>query len=629
MKKLYILICCVTAITFSCSESFLEEELVSNVTGDYFNTPQGLDELLNGSYNGLRWRYTYEHGFCLTNYGVDEMTVGNGTDMIEYNDYNSNLMADESNKLNDEFWGVTSAWREIWYAIRSCNIGLDKIKTVTGEPFHTEELRLYAEAQFRFIRAFLYFDLVQQWGDIPLVTENFTDIQTEFPKSNEAEVFQQIIADLRAAIPNLEEVAPEVGRITKDAANHYLAKVYLTRASKVYRDWNTNYESDLDSAIYFSEEVINGPTYSLESNYASIFEFTGPNGPSESSPEIILSAQFTDNAIANERGNRMHLYVLTWYQDIPGLTREIPHGRPWRRLCPTDYAFDVFDRENDSRFYKSFGFSFAANDPSTLPDDGAGGNLFEIGDTAVVFVVNSEDEPIDRDEIDSWPYSAYVRYVRETDGSVVKEMPDDIKNHYAWIMKYHDPSRPDVNQQEGYRDGVLARVAETYLIAAEAYGLKGNYTQAMEYINVLRERAAYKDGEARHPLYYKIENNDHSNPSTLDDMLIANASELTSIPSDPVLASYFPPGASSAEDIFICHILNERSREMICELHRWCDLKRTGTLIERATLYNGSAMPIEGKHELRPFPQTFIDGLQVNGVPMSNAEKVAYQNPGY
>jgi len=75
--------------------------------------------------------------------------------------------------------------------------------------------------------------------------------------------------------------------------------------------------------------------------------------------------------------------------------------------------------------------------------------------------------------------------------------------------------------------------------------------------------------------------------------------------------------------------LNERTRELFCELVRWQDLARTGTLIERATLYNGTAKPVAGKHELRPIPQSFIDGLQSDGKPLTTAQKVAYQNPGY
>jgi len=88
-----------------------------------------------------------------------------------------------------------------------------------------------------------------------------------------------------------------------------------------------------------------------------LFQYTIPDGPNEQSKEIILAAQFTNNLVAIERGNRMHLYVGTWYEDMPGLDRDIANDRPWRRLTPTNFTYDVFDRENDSRFYN----------PSNLP----------------------------------------------------------------------------------------------------------------------------------------------------------------------------------------------------------------------------------------------------------------------
>jgi len=71
----------------------------------------------------------------------------------------------------------------------------------------------------------------------------------------------------------------------------------------------------------------------------------------------------------------------------------------------------------------------------------------------------------------------------------------------------------------------------------------------MEYINVLRTRAAYKAGEARQPLYYLVENGDLSNPATENNLLIKSAGELTSIPADTVQAKYFPPSADTPEEI--------------------------------------------------------------------------------
>ena len=90
-------------------------------------------------------------------------------------------------------------------------------------------------------------------------------------------------------------------------------------------------------------------------------------------------------------------------------------------------------------------------------------------------------------------------------------------------------------------------------------------------------------------------------------------------------------GASGDYDRMLNFIMNERTRELLGEWNRWDELARTCLLVKRAKAFNPEAAPnVQDRHMYRPIPQKFIDALQnEDGSNLSDAEKKAWQNPGY
>jgi hypothetical protein len=209
------------------------------------------------------------------------------------------------------------------------------------------------------------------------------------------------------------------------------------------------------------------------------------------------------------------------------------------------------------------------------------------------------------------------------------------------------------NDVRGLRDMTLARSAETYLIAAEAKirlakSGTGSYSDALPYINIVRARAQFAGGESRSVYYdggaapssapqpippsFFPENSYYESNNIPVTTAASSSLAITNIAALPAGDEYIITtlGYSSTYDRMLCLLLNERARELAGEYLRWQDLSRTKTLVARAKAFNPDAAPnIQDRHLLRPIPQTFLDGIQANGVPLTPAEKQATQNPGY
>jgi hypothetical protein len=635
----------------SCKKSFLDENLITARNTEDFKTPEGLDGLVTGMYQSLRFHFNYTWAYTTTNYGVDEFTVGGDRTEQMWNSYDANL-----NSLTTD---VAAVWDNMYGNINSANIVIENVPQYYGTGA-SKDTRL---GEGYFMRAFDYFKLVRQYGGVPLKLTQSTTVQYEFTRNSAKEVYDQVIADFTQAYNLLPATPGETGRITKWAAAHFLAKAYLFRASELNNEWNgATKESDLQNAIKYADVVINGGYHTLATDFRDLWNFTTIDGPNETNREIILSAQFSGNTATQGRyGNQVHLYYPSVYQNLPGMQRDIPSDREFQRLRSTDYALDVFDRVNDSRFWKSFKTRYLSNKPSSAPVWTAanapspalvGKAKFAGGEESILYIVNNAgDTRYTSANIGLRAPSMFVRYFAGQSENMLGNHGNYGVSQFVALSKFMDGSRNAVASQFGQRDGVLARLAETYLIAAEAYGRLGQYALAIPYINKVRDRAAYKANEDRSlyvdggvayknntaantaqfvsysdkNTYFESNNIPVTTTSTLSSMHLNSENDIFNSSKE----FYTKVGAGSQADKFIAFILNERSRELMGELMRWEDLARTKTLVARATAFNDEAKPDANKHYLRPVPQSFLDAIRKSNSPLTSTEKTAMQNPGW
>ncbi|TBO36332.1 RagB/SusD family nutrient uptake outer membrane protein [Pedobacter kyonggii] len=634
----------------SCKKSFLDEEVINSRNTSDFQKTEGLDGLVIGMYQSLKFHFNYTWAYTSTNYGVDEFTVGGDRTEQMWNSYDGSL-----NSFNSD---VQAVFDNMYTNINSANIVIKNVPVYyTGANKNTRLGEGY------FMRAFDYFKLVKQFGGVPLQLESLEIIKEEFTRNSAKEVYEQVIQDFIQAYNLLPATPGETGRLTKWAAAHFLAKAYLFRASEMNNDWNGDTKTaDLQNAVKYADLVIGSGQHTLATNFSDLWNFTAVDGPNESNKEIILAAQFSNNTATQGRyGNQVHLYYPSVYQNLPGMQRDIPGDREFQRMRSTDYAMDVFDRVNDSRFWKSFKTRYLCNNPAgapkwtaaTAPTPALVNQVkFTGGQESILYIVNdANDTRYTSTNITLRAPSIYVRYFSGQAQSYLNAHGNYGVSQYPALSKFMDGSRNLIASQFGQRDGILARLAETYLIAAEAYGRLGQYAQAIPYLNSVRDRAAYKEGEDRSAYvdggvsyktnpavnssgfvsysdkntYFESNNIPVTTTNTLTAMHLNSEADIFNSNKD----FYDKVGASSNADKFKAFILDERSRELMGELMRWEDLARTKTLVARTAAFNLEAKPAENKHYLRPIPQNFLDVLKIGGEALTPAQKQAIQNPGW
>lgn len=251
----FLAISCFCIVAAGCKKSFLERTPISNANAvNYYKTKADFDVAMNSAFATLYTVYDPENAVSYTELMGDNATLysvaGNQADKWAFRDYT----IEASNTMVYQFW------QDGYKAIFNVNTVLDKIQTAGLDETFTNRVK----AEMMFLRGMYYYNLVQLFGDLPLVTKVLTAEESYgVLRSPKADVYALIVNDLSFAAANLplSDKVTQVGRASKGAAQTLLGKVYLSLGNK-------------PKAAEQLMEVYKSGQYSLLGQYASLF---GPN----------------------------------------------------------------------------------------------------------------------------------------------------------------------------------------------------------------------------------------------------------------------------------------------------------------------------------------------------------------
>ena len=640
MKKIAIIalgIASVTLLASSCNK-ILEEQPRTKYTPDYFTTPQGVEGGVTALYAQLRNLYGNAYYYNSLTTGTDEATWGQSADG-NFHDADH----DGSGTLNANTSRSDVLWSQAFTNINTANGIIENAEAM--------DLDKAMIAETRFMRAFNYFQLVQTFGGVPLdlgagelkfnTTTNRTSTRNTVP-----EVYSKVIfPDFKTALADLPVKPRLTGTVTQNVARLFLAKAYLTYAwwlenpndIPTYPECSRTDPDGHDAKWYFQqaydlalEGIANPGPYGLMDYFYQISD-----GAHDRNTEIMLYADHTEDS---EKYNGASLtygsgggadnfagWMIRWnYPNMAATddqgkginpvqrTDQQYCGRPWTRMAPTQEALATFiDRDMDSRYDGTFTYVFRTN--------------FERSGSSAKYVVGPNGAQIGKNE-------AFLVFLDEEDPDVAYSYNANVAmlgqsaNYNFYVINPSGVSRltyPTLWKLGPYRTNTsgngqpnaahtrpfnIAKFSEFYFIAAEA-AIKGATTTAgntaRDLINVLRARAGVWTYDVNWDMPYEVD--------LSAEMVAATPATIT-----------------------IDYLLDERMREYYGDGFRWFDLVRTQTWAERAASYTicGTdaadhtpatvTRDIQKYHYLCPIPQGQLDNMR-----MDDAEKAAYQNPGY
>ena len=250
MKNIYTI--AVAALTLSaCSSDNLDLYPEAQLTsGNFYGTETQLLQASNDIYRQLGRIYNvngipdlYEERASDNVY--IKLASGGGTESVD--------IVNHDIKTNNSL--LENAWNTAYNAVYIINNIVENLEE-TNISFSDPALRSRLIAESKTIRALIYYNLVQAWGDVPLVLNVISPSESySYGRESKSHILEQLISDLKESASHLPDryTGNDVGRITKYAATAVLAKVYLLQGDK------TNATAEL-------KKIIDSQIYSLDAN---------------------------------------------------------------------------------------------------------------------------------------------------------------------------------------------------------------------------------------------------------------------------------------------------------------------------------------------------------------------------
>jgi len=579
-KSQYIIILLTAILLNSCYDldRYPTDQLSS---GTFWQTDEQAKEGVMGAYNALKAGYAF--GIYWANDCLSDIAFG-------YDD-NVGMQSIVQNTFDANSGHVKARWQHTYNGIRVAN---EVIRKVQESPKITDTVKKQIVAEGKFLRALLYFHLTNYFGGVPIYNEkvdydkDYMNLQSE--RSSLDDVRKFIISDLTDAIADLPVKwnNDNYGRATKGAAYALRGKVYL-------------FGKDYKNAASDFEEIVKDPNnegygYGLYPKYADLFTQTG-----HASKEMIFSIQNYLSAGFN-LGMGFDHYIGNY----------VSFGFGWNNVLPSVGLADSYELKNGKKFdWDDFipGYNENVNNfrlkvyTSTLDDNDKTKVKTYTGYLNQLKTIYTQRDPRMAATL-ILPYSHYVgKFSSNTENFEYVIAQGTNNGHFVCSCNYYYPRvlylfrkfvpEGDMNGQltkKTDRDYTpinfpIIRYADVLLMLAECDNELGKLNDAVDYINMVRERSGMAE----------INNGD-------------------------------PWMEARNKDAVFERIKHERAVELVLEGHRYSDLKRWGLLKDAMT---GSIKDIVGNTLFNR--QTFTDNLLLWPIPTAARDHNPnlVQNPGW